>query len=142
MKVAFATWEGRISPVFDASKKMTVLEVKNGEIISRDSGVKLPDYPLQKVKKLIDLRAQTLVCGAISRPVANFAAASGIKVFPFTAGNLEEVIKAFMEGTLSDPTLSMPGCCRHRGRHGRRAIKYVSPAFVVPCFYVGIPCSY
>lgn len=119
MKVAFSVWNDRISPVFDASLYFLVLDIENGEIAAKSEKTFNNQNPFHKVTMLSDMQIQALVCGAISRPLVEIAAAQGIKVFPFIAGNLEEVIESYFAGTLSDPALAMPGCCGRRGRfHG------------------------
>ena len=60
-----------------------------------------------------------LVCGAISRPLAEKALAAGIKVIPFVAGDVEEVIEARLQGELPSSALAMPGCLGRRERFRR-----------------------
>ena len=61
-----------------------------------------------------------LVCGAISRPLASMVLSSGIDLIPWIAGDVEEIMKALIEGKISDPKFLMPGCCRGRRRFGNR----------------------
>jgi hypothetical protein len=42
-------------------------------------------------------------------------ASCGIKIIAFVAGNIEEIIKAFLDNDLPNPLLTMPGC-QKRGR--------------------------
>jgi hypothetical protein len=60
---------------------------------------------------------RALVCGAISWPTQDMAAAYGIRVLSFVAGDLDRVIGAWFAGGLEDGTFVMPGC-RGRGRRG------------------------
>ncbi|RPH85843.1 MAG: dinitrogenase iron-molybdenum cofactor biosynthesis protein, partial [Desulfobacteraceae bacterium] len=51
----------------------------------------------------------TLICGAISRLFHNLLADAGIEVISWVSGSAEEVLKAYLDGTLSQPKFSMPG---------------------------------
>jgi predicted Fe-Mo cluster-binding NifX family protein len=71
------------------------------------------------VLRLVELSVGTLVCGAISRPTLAVIEAYGIEVRPFLAGELCEVVLAWLEGKLDGSTFGMPGCgCRHRRSRG------------------------
>jgi predicted Fe-Mo cluster-binding NifX family protein len=120
MKVALTTWNGRISPVFDVARQVLILDVEDGRVLARREET-LPGTEAQaQAGRLAALGPQTLICGAISRPMAALLAASKIRVIPFTAGDVERVLGAWLLGTLPSPALSMPGCCgrmrRCRGR--------------------------
>jgi predicted Fe-Mo cluster-binding NifX family protein len=45
--------------------------------------------------------------------------AYGIKVIPFIAGDLDEIIQAFLEGKLERDEFAMPGCCGRGRRQGQ-----------------------
>jgi predicted Fe-Mo cluster-binding NifX family protein len=126
MKVALATWNGRISPVFDVARQVLMLEVEDGRVIARHEERLPGTEPQTQMARLTGLAPQTLICGAISQPLAAMLAAAGMRVIPFTAGAVEEVLAAWLAGSLPNPALSMPGCCGrmrrcHGGRHGGRS---------------------
>jgi predicted Fe-Mo cluster-binding NifX family protein len=118
-KAAFAYWDNRIAPVFDTAKWILVVESESGEI-TRDIQVTLPDeQPVQKALRLAESGIEVLVCGAISRQLYILIHSYGIKIFSFVSGNLLEVVKAWIGGTLEQETFAMPGCSgRGRRRFG------------------------
>ena len=125
MKVAFSTWEGRISPVFDTSRHLLVLDMQDEKPISKIYEPLQDEMPWMKIARLRDLGINILICGAISRPLADLIARSGIRLIPFVAGDIEDVIRAFLSGGFPNPAFLMPGYCgRGRyipaGRHGKR----------------------
>lgn len=117
MKMALAVWDGRISPVFDSSKRLEVLLVEGERVASRQTHELTGDQPLDRAARLAELGVEILVCGAVSRPLAEMIAARGIRLIPFVAGGTEEVVAAFLSGGLPSPRLAMPGCCGRRMRH-------------------------
>jgi predicted Fe-Mo cluster-binding NifX family protein len=131
MKVALATWNGRISPVFDVARQVLMVDVGEGRVHSRREEV-LPGTDLQtQADRLMVLGPQVLICGAISQAMAAILVAKGVEVISFIAGPVEQVLGAWMAGGLPAPAWSMPGCCGRmrqchgggsggRGRGGRR----------------------
>ncbi len=79
----------------------------------------------RRLIRLAELDVGTLVCGAISRPLHEMVAAHGIEVIPFVAGDLSEVIQAWLGDKLEHDTFAMPGCCG-RGRDRRRGMRGVN----------------
>jgi predicted Fe-Mo cluster-binding NifX family protein len=119
MRVAIAVQGDRISPVFDTSSRVLLLDIERKAIVRR-TGVALEQQdPRTRVAGLARQGVETLVCGAISRPLAGVAAVFGIRVIPFVAGDVERIITAYINETLPCPELSMPGCGGRRRRRFR-----------------------
>jgi predicted Fe-Mo cluster-binding NifX family protein len=116
MKLALSIWKGRISPVFDVSQKILILEVENGTVREEWEEAFPNNNPVSKIARLAEIGVNTLICGAISRQLAGIAAAYGVQVIPFVAGDAHEVVQAFVSGAIPDIRFAMPGC---RGRHTR-----------------------
>ena len=119
-------WNERISPVFDVAEKVLILDVQNRIVRSRSERTLEQRDPFEKVGQLRTDGVKVLVCGAISRPVTVYAEAQGIRTIPFVAGDIEDVIKAYLEGRLASPGFLMPGCYgrqrRFRGPGGGRGM--------------------
>ena len=111
MKVALTVWNGRISPVFDVSRKVLILDVAHGAVTGQREEPLEGIDPVQKARKLVEWEVRKLICGAISRPLAGLFATYGIRTIPFIAGDAEEVIKAYLARKLPNPSMAMPGCC-------------------------------
>jgi predicted Fe-Mo cluster-binding NifX family protein len=124
--VVLTTWNGRISPVLDVARQAERFTTDSGRIVSHQTDL-LPGTDLQdQIAALVALQPQVLICGAISRPLAQHLTAAGVKLIPFTAGETEAIMKAWLRGALPNETMLMPGCygrrlgwCRGgRGRNG------------------------
>ena len=125
MKAAFAYWDNRIAPVFDTARQIHVVEVEAGQVVSEAPETLSEDMSVQKALRLVELGVGVLVCGAISRPMHEMVAAYGIRVVPFVAGDLREVIQAWISGDLECDAFAMPGCCG-RGRRRRQKMNGTS----------------
>ncbi|PIU45056.1 MAG: hypothetical protein COS95_05685 [Ignavibacteriales bacterium CG07_land_8_20_14_0_80_59_12] len=110
MKAAFATWNNRIAPVFDVARQIHLVEAAAGKDVHETQVVLVGELPVQKALRLAELGVSTLVCGAISRRLHDTVAAHGIRVIPFVAGDLRDVIEAWLAGALDSDTFAMPGC--------------------------------
>lgn len=117
MKTAFPYWDNRIAPVFDTAGQLHLVETEAGRIVGETQATLPEDLPVQKTLRLMAMGINTLVCGAISRPMHEMILAYGIDVVPFVAGDLREVIQAWLCGNLKQNAFAMPGY-RGRGRRG------------------------
>jgi len=126
MKVAIPAYGEYVSNVFDFSRRLLLVEIENGKEAERFEvelqGLSLP----QRAEKLKTLGVHVLVCGAVSRLLANMVSQSGIEVLPYVTGNIENVLSAYMTGQLIRPEFSMPGCWpgARRGFGQRRGCRW------------------
>ena len=126
MRIALAVWNERISPVFDVARQILLLDIQEGKILTRREATLPGVNPWQQAARLEELNPEILICGAISEPLAGLLAAKSIRVVPFIAGAVNEVIDAYLAGSLPNRALAMPGCCGRgrrwmRGGRGRNA---------------------
>jgi predicted Fe-Mo cluster-binding NifX family protein len=121
MKAAFAYWDNRIAPVFDTARQIHIVEVESGQIVGESLAALSEVAPNAKALRLTELGVGTLVCGAISGAMRNLVEAYGIQVISFVAGDIHEVIHAWLSGDIHRGPFFMPGCGR-RGRHRHRGM--------------------
>lgn len=114
MKVAIPYWQGRVSPVFDESREMLLVNIENGREINRTEMKLKRTDPLMRARLIADLGTEVLICGAISLTLERALIAKKVKVVAYTRGLLDDVIAAFMNNRLSDPDFLMPGCYRKK----------------------------
>ena len=119
MTLALAIWNGRISPVFDVARQVLLATVEEGRVTSRREAPLPGEAGRAQTARLSALGVEVLVCGARSEPMAAALDAAGIRVVPFTAGPVDDVLAAWLAGTLPCPALTMPGCGGGRRRHGQ-----------------------
>ena len=123
MKVAFPVWNERISPLFDTAAVLRVADVEGGRVVRRQDYPMPRDLPAAKVNLLLGLGVEVLLCGALSPFFARTISASGITLVSWLAGDAEEVLQRFVDGTLTDPRFSLPGF-RAGGRRRRRRMGF------------------
>jgi predicted Fe-Mo cluster-binding NifX family protein len=124
MKALLPMDGGRISPVIDAARSFALMSVGSDGVLSRKEVVITDEDPVTKAKRIVELGAGVLICGAISWPLEAMLKSAGMRVIPNTCGPLDEVAAAYFAGELTEQAFLLPGCPgrqhRHRHRHGRR----------------------
>lgn len=121
MRIAIAVWNDRISPVFDTSSRLLLVDVEQGaERDRRIVEIGADAFPTQRARRLTELEVNVLICGAVSRVLAAFISAAGVVVIPWVSGPTEGVLRAYLTKRLSDSRWRMPGC-RGRWRHRNAA---------------------
>ena len=124
LRIALSTWNGRISPVFDVAQKLLLVDVAGGREVAR-TVIEMNEQAFAlRAAKVRELGANVLLCGAISRALAALVDSSGVKLVAFLAGEVEDVLGAYLAGKLPAPEFMMPGCpCPARGRCRRQAYR-------------------
>jgi predicted Fe-Mo cluster-binding NifX family protein len=112
MKIAIPIFGNRISPRFDFSPEMWVIEVERGEVVKEErlsaANLNLP----QRLEQVSSNGVDKVICGGIDPFSRNQLGSRGIDVVQDIIGDAEIVIDLFMRGRLR------PGLCceRRRGR--------------------------
>lgn len=117
MKVAFSTWKNRISPVFDVSGEIFLVQADPGQETFKEHK-KLPDG-MDRCLWLVEQGVDFLICGAISSHLQARLEWKNVRVIPFVAGDISEVIDTWLEKDLRLESFNMPGCCFRMNRPGK-----------------------
>lgn len=121
MRIAVPDWQGRVSPVFDVAEQVLLVDLDDQVESSRRTEPLGSTAPHNRARRLAELGVDVIVCGAISWRLEALLTSGGIRVMPLVCGAVEEIVRAFREGTLEDERFAMPGCCRKRRHaHNRR----------------------
>jgi predicted Fe-Mo cluster-binding NifX family protein len=109
MKVAVTVWEDSVSTVCDFCGSLLIFDIEANEARNPlPFTFKTQMWPA-RVNRLKDLGVGVLLCGAVSRPLERLLATAGIEVIAWLCGSVEEVIRAYLDGGLSDTRFILPG---------------------------------
>jgi predicted Fe-Mo cluster-binding NifX family protein len=112
MRIAIPVWNDRISPVFDVSRSVRVIDISDGAV-SHEATHALENE--SRASKLVKLGVDILICAAISTPLEATLWVSGIEVIPDTCGTVREIVDAFASGDEELTRFRSPGNSRsHR----------------------------
>jgi len=111
MKIAIPIFGNRISPRFDFSPAMWIIEVEGKEVVRQE---KLPTANLnlpQRLEQITSNGVNQLICGGIDGFCQTQLGSRGIDVVQDIIGDAEIAFDLFMRGSLR------PGlCCERKGR--------------------------
>lgn len=118
-RIAIPEHQNRVSPVLDSSRNLLIVETTQDEdpLYHRENWCSVP--PIVRASRLRELGIDVLLCGGISVWLSAQVEAQGIELIAWLAGDVQEVLTAYMKGQLPNPSLAMPGCCGQRQRRGR-----------------------
>ncbi len=110
MKVALTVWENRVSPLFDAACMLLIADIQRGRVRKKRYQPFECKSPYLRAARLDDLEVNVLICGGISEFYANLIEARGIKIVSFVAGDIDEILEAYVNGDIYRKDYRMPGC--------------------------------
>ncbi len=110
MRLAISHWQNRVSPVFDVADRLLLIDlIDNVESERRD--VTLKDNSVSgRARCVSHFGIDTLICGAISRPLELALSNAGVEVLAQTCGEIDQVFNAYRADRLQHPKYRMPGC--------------------------------
>ena len=114
MKVIIPSRQGRVSPVLDVAGRFLLVTVEQGQETMREDVLLEATGSLARARQIAQLGAETVICGAISRPLELAMHSAGVEVIAHVCGQVDEVLSAFVDRRLNEDAYLMPGC---RGRH-------------------------
>jgi predicted Fe-Mo cluster-binding NifX family protein len=112
MKIAIPTFENRISPRFDFSPEMWIIDVEGGEVVREVKFSTVNLNLLQRLDQIASHGVNKVICGGIDDVARNQLGSRGIDVVQDVIGDAEIVFDDFMRGRLR------PGL--RRERRGKR----------------------
>ena len=140
MRIAIAYWQGRVSPVFDVSDHLLLIDIEDGREQCR-KGIQLAHRdPHERTREVSRLGVDILLCGAVSRVLETCLTDAGVTVLGFICGDIEAIFTAFLLDQLSDTRFLMPGCRRKWKRpHFRPRSKHKTAPTTAGDLPVGTP---
>jgi len=108
-RVAIPTFQNRVSPVLDTCQHLLILDIQQHREVSREA-VFLGEMPLaERFDVIANLGVVTVICGGVSETFANMLKGSNVLLRNGVAGDVDEIITAFLEDRIDMPRYYMPG---------------------------------
>jgi predicted Fe-Mo cluster-binding NifX family protein len=113
MKIAIPLFGKRISPRFDFSPEMWIIEVQRGEVVREEKlftgNLNIP----RRLEQITSNGVERVICGGIDGFSRNELGCRGIDVVQDIIGDAEIAFDLFMKGRLRSGL-----CCEERGGKG------------------------
>ena len=122
MKVAVTVWEDSVSTVCDFCNRLWIFDIEANETVGKSAlSFEVRAWPLM-VNRLKARRGQRSAVRGLSKPLERALVTAGIQVISWLCGSVEEILRAYLDGGLSDARFVLPGFGpgegRARGRNG------------------------
>ena len=116
MNIAIPVYENRVMPRFGCTREMIIVSVEDGKIISN----KQLTITLQAdiLRLAVSEQVSVLICGGIHPRFQQILQEQNIELVWGVVGEWQEVLQAYLEGTLQ----TNPTFCPHQGR--RRGLRF------------------
>ena len=124
-KIAIPTFGTRVSPRFDCAQAVLVVTIdKEGKPSDRD-GLKASNWAShERIQRLLEQGVDTVICGSIDRWSAMSLQSSGVTVYGWVTGEVEDALAALLRGDLDSGAATGGGgrcrCQRFPGHDGTR----------------------
>ena len=98
MKVAIPTFGKRVSPRFDCAQAFLIVTVQNGSPNERKELSSSGWAPHERVRRLLELEVDSVVCGGIDCWSAESLESAGVAIHAQIAGEIDEVLADLIAG--------------------------------------------
>ncbi len=118
-KLAISVFGDQVSPRFDCSQSILVVNLVGGEEVLRRSIPISGMNGIQQMKSISVEGVEVIICGGMPGFYHRMAEAIGVEVI-HAAGSVEEILDCIKKG---EQPPNKPSCCPGRGRgfgHGQR----------------------
>jgi hypothetical protein len=107
--IAIPIMRGRVAPVLNWCSRTMIFPVHPEGGSARELWT--PELsPGARLQLLRQHGVQTVICGALSLDLQNWAVGLGVQVIPGVAGDIAAVIEAYRQNRLDQPEFWLPGC--------------------------------
>lgn len=97
MKIAITCWGSRVSPLFDTTRKVIIIDIDASGIQSSGEVDISLVKPFFRAGFLQDMGVEVLICGGISECYHQQLSALKIKVVPWISGEIDEIISEYVK---------------------------------------------
>lgn len=96
MKIAVPIFNDQVSPRFDSAREIIIVDCNDGNIGDRKRLITI-DMPCpEKIKRLIELKIDALLCGGIDKMCEEYLKHFGIEVNSWLRGDAETILTNYL----------------------------------------------
>ncbi len=100
MKLAIPAFNSKISPRFDQTQEFVLLETEGSSVVSKEQ-LATPGWSVTaKMKQLVDLEVDTLICGGIDRASMQYLSFNKVKIYSWVTGEVDDAVACFLDNRM------------------------------------------
>jgi len=100
MKIAIPVFHTKISPRFDQTQGFVLLETENAGVVARENLTTKGWSVIAKMKQLVDLGVDILICGGIDRASMQYLSFNGLKIYSWVTGEVDDAVVCFLDNRM------------------------------------------
>ena len=100
MKLAISAFNSKISARFDQTQEFVLIKTEGSTIVSKEQ-MATPGWPVTaKMKQLVDLDVDTLICGGIDRASMQYLSFNRVKIYSWVTGEVDDAVTCFLDNRM------------------------------------------
>jgi predicted Fe-Mo cluster-binding NifX family protein len=100
MKIAIPVFHTKISPRFDQTQGFVLLETENAGVVARENLTTKGWSVIAKMKQLVDLEIDILICGGIDRASIQYLSFNGVNIYSWVTGEIDDAVTCFLNNRM------------------------------------------
>ena len=98
--IAIPIFKSRVSVRLDCAEYIHLVTIEKDKIKSRETVRLVSTNPLEKIKVLIQLNPDVLICGGLTEYCSNRLKQTDIQIIPWIQGDIEEILSLYLKSKL------------------------------------------
>jgi predicted Fe-Mo cluster-binding NifX family protein len=99
--IAIPIFKSRVSVRLDCAEYIHLITLERGVVKNRETMRLITANSLEKIKVLIKLNPDVLICGGLTEFCQNRLKNTDIQIIPWVRGDIEEILAQYLEGKLN-----------------------------------------
>ena len=118
--LAIPVFRARVAPVLDWCSKIIIISEKGAGAVSGRQIDVMKGNIFGMMRTLREQGVEILICGALSPEMLNYGESIGLKIIHGIAGDIDEVLQAYREGSWTSPNTGFPDAVENAGTRAAR----------------------
>ncbi len=114
MRITVPVYKKRISPVFDWSMRVLLIDISSENIIDKEEIDISYCNEIERIEILEKMGTGLLLCGGISLQLEYIISFRGIGVISWISGDVDDILNKFIKGKFKPEKHLMPGVSKFR----------------------------
>jgi len=100
MKIAIPVFHTKISPRFDQTQGFILIETEGNRVTAKEQ-MATPGWSVTaKMKQLVNMGIDTLICGGIDRASMQYLSFNSIKIYSWVTGEVDDALACFLDNRM------------------------------------------
>jgi len=100
MKIAIPAFQTKISPRFDQTQEIVLIKTDNASVVASEKLSTTGWTVIEKMKYLVDMGVDTLICGGIDRASLQYLSFNGLSIYSWVTGEVSDAVTCFLDNRM------------------------------------------